>query len=179
MKGIVFTEFFSMIEEAHGYEMVDKLIEKSSLASGGIYTAVGTYDHNEMVTLVIKLSEELKTPVSDLLLIFGKHLFNTLSSTYSDFFTEHSNAFDFLESVENHIHVEVRKLYPEAQLPTFDTKRIGNDQLEMIYRSERKMSDIALGLIEKSMVYYSSPCDIEKRLIEEDGSIVQFLITLK
>ena len=179
MKGVVFTEFFDMLEQAHGYELVDKLLETTELESGGVYTAIGTYDHNEMVSLVVNLSEELNVPIPDLLKLFGKHLFDSFSKNYSTFFTERENAFDFLESVENHIHIEVKKLYPEAQLPTFETKRIGDNQMEMTYISERKMSDLALGLIEKTMVYYSTPSHIESEFIEEDGRVVKFLITKK
>lgn len=29
-------------------------------------------------------------------------------------------AFQFLKNIENYIHVEVRKLYPDAELPTFE-----------------------------------------------------------
>jgi len=58
MKGVVFTELLKMVEEAHGLDMVDTIIEKSDLPSGGIYTAVGTYDHTEAVSLVVNLSEE-------------------------------------------------------------------------------------------------------------------------
>lgn len=32
--------------------MVDSIIEKSNLTSGGIYTAVGTYDFQEMLQLL-------------------------------------------------------------------------------------------------------------------------------
>ena len=41
MKGIVFTEFLEMVEDQ----------------SGGAYTSVGTYDHNEIFRLVNCLSE--------------------------------------------------------------------------------------------------------------------------
>jgi hypothetical protein len=35
MKGLVFTEFFEMVEEKLGFELVDQLIEKTELATGG------------------------------------------------------------------------------------------------------------------------------------------------
>ena len=43
MKGVVFTEFFDMLEQAHGYELVDKLLETTELESGGVYTACLLY----------------------------------------------------------------------------------------------------------------------------------------
>lgn len=53
MKGIVFSEFMDLVEESFGLEMIDELIEQSDLPSGGSYTAVGTYPHGEMLTLVV------------------------------------------------------------------------------------------------------------------------------
>lgn len=176
MKGIVFTEFMEMVESNFGYEMVEEIIEASDLPSGGIYTAVGTYEHNEMVQLVSQLSKKLDKPVPNLLNAYGQYLFNTFHANYTDFFTREQEAFSFLESIDKHIHVEVQKLYSDAQLPKFECKRIGEDTLEMVYSSKRKMSDFALGLIERTLVFYETPAKIEREFIEEDGSVVKFII---
>jgi len=176
MKGIVFTEFFEMVEQAHGYEMVDQLIMDNDLPSGGVYTTIGTYSHQEMVTLVVDLGEKTKTPVPDLLNAFGQYLFGTFEKGYPMFFEASANAFDFLESIEKYIHVEVKKLYPDAQLPKFDTKRIGEDTLEMVYYSDRSMADFALGLIEKTFEHYQEKATITRKDIAKNGSEVLFLI---
>ena len=86
------------------------------------------------------------------------------------------NAFDFLESIETYIHVEVKKLYPDAQLPQFKTKRLNPDTLEMIYHSDRSMSDFALGLIEKTFEHYQETASITREYLKENGSEVRFLI---
>ena len=52
MKGVVFTEFLEMVEDRFSPEMADRIIEGAELASGGVYTTVGTYDHGEMIQLV-------------------------------------------------------------------------------------------------------------------------------
>ena len=52
MKGLVFTEFLEMVESKFGLEVVDNIIEHSELPSGGVYTSVGTYDFNEMLSLI-------------------------------------------------------------------------------------------------------------------------------
>lgn len=176
MKGIVFTEFFEMVENVHGYEMVDHLIMDNELPSGGVYTTVGTYSHQEMVTLVVDLSKKTKTPVPKLLNAFGQYLFGSFEKGYPMFFEAATNAFDFLESIEKHIHVEVKKLYPDAQLPRFSTKRIGKDTLEMIYYSDRSMADFALGLMEKTIEHYGEKATISKEDLEENGREVRFLI---
>jgi len=179
MKGIVFTEFLEMVEEAHGYELVDQLLTENELPSGGVYTSIGTYQHTEMVTLVVDLSKRTKAPVPDLLNAFGQYLFGTFEKGYPAFFQAAPDAFAFLESIENHIHVEVKKLYPDAQLPRFKTARLNEHTLEMIYYSDRSMADFALGLIEKTVEHYGETVIITKEDLTENGSEVKFVLTKK
>jgi len=176
MKGVVFTEFLEMVEETFGYDTVDKIIEQSTLPSEGIYTATGTYDHAEIVQLVSNLSTLTDMEVSALLKAFGRYLFDTFYKNYPVFFKKCDSAFSFLESIDNHIHVEVRKLYPEATLPTFNTQ-VDDRQMTMEYRSERKMADLAEGLIEKSMEHWEeTPYTIHKKSLDDQGEIVLFTI---
>lgn len=179
MKGIVFTEFIDMIEQVHGDEFADRMLTESELESGGIYTAVGTYPFSEMVTMLTWLKSETGATMGELQSTFGKFIFGTFLTNYQSFFDRAETAFDFLESIEKHIHVEVRKLYPDAELPTFETKLLSDSVLEMIYKSERKMSSFAEGLIEKTLVYYQTDADIETEMIKEDGSEVRFVISKK
>ena len=120
MKGIVFTEFLEMVEDKFGYELVDQLLTENELESGGVYTTVGTYNYSEMVTLVLHLSNQTEIAPSVLLNEYGKYFFQVLLDSYPQFFQSMTDPFDFLESIEKHIHVEVRKLYPDAELPSFD-----------------------------------------------------------
>lgn len=176
MKGIVFTEFLEMVEDKFGYETVDALLTENELPSGGVYTAVGTYEHAEMVTLVSHLHRRTEVPLPILLNTFGKHLFGIFVKAYGHFFEGVKDAFSFLESIENYIHVEVRKLYPDAELPTFDTKRVGDDALEMIYRSDRRMADLAEGLIESALEHFDDKADIEREMLDDSGAAVKFTI---
>lgn len=177
MKGIVFTGFLEMIESTYGYEVVDKILSESGLQSGGIYTSVGTYSHSEMVQLIMGLSVHTGAGVPSLLKAFGLYFFDTLKEGYPQFLEAANNAFDFLESIENYIHVEVRKLYPDAELPAFEINLQEGGALQMIYSSERKMADFAEGLIEKSLEYYEEKATIERSNLESDGSKVAFVIT--
>ena len=52
MKGMVFTEFLEMVESTFSADMVAAIIDDSAPPSGGAYTSVGTYDHQELVGMV-------------------------------------------------------------------------------------------------------------------------------
>lgn len=177
MKGVVFTSFLEMVEEAHGIDMVDTLIDQSDLPSGGSYTAVGTYDHTEIVNLVVTLSKETKTEVPDLLKAFGKYLFGILIRSYPQFGEGISSSLDLLESIEEYIHVEVRKLYPDAELPRFECSRPKDGQLRMLYESSRHFEDLCEGLIQGAIDHYNETATIEREALPDEREV--FLVTLQ
>jgi len=63
MKGIVFTEFMDMVDDKFGMDVTETIVQASDLPSGGAYTAVGTYDHAEIVSLVVNLSKSTNIEV--------------------------------------------------------------------------------------------------------------------
>lgn len=180
MKGVVFTEFLEMIEEKFSPEMAERLIESSELESGGVYTTVGTYDHHEMITLVTCLSRETGVPAPDLIRAFGEHLFKRFHHLFPNYFEGVRSAFDFLRRVDNYVHIEVRKLYPEAELPTFTCEALRLDQLSITYRSTRPFAALAEGLIRGCIAHYGEPIEIGvEDLSGGGGTMARFLLTRK
>ncbi|AQG81594.1 heme NO-binding domain-containing protein [Spirosoma montaniterrae] len=174
MKGIVFTEFLEMVEEKFGYELVDLLLCEESLASGGVYTAVGTYDHGEMVTLVTNLSQQTGLPVPELLRTYGRYMFASFTRSYRPFVERATSAFELLSSVHHYIHVEVRKLYPDAELPHFTVEQPAANHLTMRYESERRLSDFAHGLIEGCLTHFNEKATVVQKKLTSDGTVVLF-----
>ena len=174
MKGLVFTELIDMIEDKFGLEIADAMIEKAALPHNGAYTGVGTYPHSEMVTLVNILSESTGISTSQLYQVYGEHLFTRFRALYGHFFDAKQNAFDFLDSIDQYIHKEVKKLYPDAQLPEFNTIEKSENRMIMVYKSERKMSDFAYGLIKGCMAYYDEKASID--MVQLNDIEVKFLI---
>jgi hypothetical protein len=154
MKGIVFTELASMVESKFGPDMMDDVLDECDLASGGAYTSVGTYDHRELIEIVGALSKKTGIPVKDLIQTYGYYLFARFHHMMPGFFEKPCDTFDFLESVHGYIHVEVKKLYPDAALPSFQTKRINENHLEMTYTSRCPFADFAEGLIHGCIDFY-------------------------
>ncbi len=161
MKGIIFTEFLEMVEDKFSPEMADKIIDASkNLSTDGAYTSVGTYHHSELIELVSHLSDETELDIPLLVKTFGTYLFGRFVVLYPDFFEENQNTFGFLDLIENHVHVEVKKLYPDAELPTFETRMVDENQLEMIYQSKRPFAPVAEGLILGCIEHYKENIDL-------------------
>lgn len=176
MKGIVFTEFLQMVESEYGLETVDAIIEASSLASGGAYTAVGTYEFSEMLQLVNQLALMTNMAVDDLLYVFGLHLFDGLKNAHPDIVASYKNPLNLLYSIEDHIHVQVKKLYPEADLPTFKILERTDRSLNMIYSSTRGLYALAHGLIVKTFEHFKKGVKVDMQLLNEQGTEVKFAV---
>ena len=176
MKGIVFTEFLEMVEQTFGLETVDTIIEESELPSEGAYTAVGTYDFNEMVSLVGALSAKTGIPVGELLFTFGHYLFDSLVKVHPEVISAYTNPLGLLYSIEDHIHVQVRKLYPDAELPTFKILEKTEEKMELVYASSRGLYPLAHGLMTKTFEHFGQKAEISLNLLKEDGTEVQFSI---
>lgn len=169
MKGIVFTEFLDYVDATLGSNMVDDIIDDCAFEHGGAFTAVGTYDYREMVALVTALSRRTSSGVPVLLQGFGRHLCGRFAHLYPKFFENKVCLFDFLESVNGHIHVEVHKLYPDAELPAFSTHARSEDRLALDYRSCRPMASLALGLITGASDHYGEAVEISQEAHRENG----------
>ena len=179
MKGIVFTEFLEMVEDKFGYETVDIILAKSKESTNGIYTSIGTYKHSELVALITSLSEETKLSIPKLLHAYGVYLFDVFLKSYPMFFEHVKSMFDFLENIDSHIHKEVVKLYPDAELPKFESNRVNDKHLIMVYYSQRKMVDFGMGLIEASSNHFNTKIDLTKTLLgDQSGDQVQIDIKI-
>ncbi|HYC67172.1 heme NO-binding domain-containing protein [Brevundimonas sp.] len=178
MKGVVFTEFLEFVESAMGADTVDAIIAECELSTGGAYTAVGTYPFQEMQDLLMALSKRSQTPPADLLRAFGAYLCTRFVAGYPEFFRRAGSLFKLLASVDHHIHVEVRKLYPDAELPSLEVVENRPERFVMNYRSTRGLEALAEGLIDASARHFKEPVYLKsERTTDEQGDLVRFTIT--
>ena len=170
MKGVVFTELLDMVEDVFSADLVDDVIADVDLPHGGAYTAVGTYPHAEAVALVGALSARTGLGADELLVTFGRHLFGRFHALYPVFFAGVTSSFDFLASIDDVIHVEVLKLYPDAELPRFEVRERDGDRMVLVYRSPRRMGDLAVGLIDGCAQHFGDTITVD-RVGEDDVEV--------
>lgn len=177
MKGLIFTEFMEMVEATWSLDRVDSIIVESQVASGGAYTSVGTYPHEEMVALVTALAKQTQIPVPDLLRVFGKHLFSRFALGYPRFFVGITDSFQFLAGIEKIIHAEVRKLYPDAELPTFEVESAPG-RMSLTYFSEHPFAELAHGLIEGCVAHFGNDITVQRESAPNlSGAQARFILT--
>lgn len=178
MKGLVFTEFVALVEERFGIAVAERILATPGLSAGGAYTAVGYYDHREMIALVGALSTETGVPASDLVRTFGEWLFPKLARSFEFAVRTHPDAFTFLESLDGMIHVEVRKLYPNVHLPSVPVVEADHRRLVLEYRSDRPFADLAEGLLLGCLAWYGEDAELRRESLAPDADhAARFTIT--
>lgn len=170
MKGVVFDLLNEMVEEKFGFEAWENILEGAGL--DGIYVATETYSDEELVKLVTQAEIVSGIPAQELTREFGKYMLPSFAKNHPVFFEGDLSLRDFLLTVDRVIHVEVRKLYPDAGLPTFDYGLDGQDSkfLTMYYKSPRKLCALSEGLIAGAADHFNENYSLEHEICMHKGA---------
>lgn len=179
MKGIVFSSFLEFTEQQLGEDFVDEMIEGSNLSTKGAYTNVGTYPVSELIEMIGFILERHDLDPVQLYKEFGRHTFKYLTNNYQYMVKDFSNSFDCIYHVDQTIHKNVLKLYPDAELPNMNAKILNDDrQLHLEYQSTRPFMHVAHGLLIGCIDYFGENISVEmKDLSNGEGTHAEFLLT--
>lgn len=159
MRGVIFTELLELIEERFGYDLLDDVIDGAQLENDGAYAATGNYPFGELQRLVVALSDKSGLPVETLLEVYGEHLFGKLIGMFPEF-NRTDDVLVFIRDVETYIHIEVKKLYPDAELPRFEILSFEPKRLELNYISSKNIPQLAKGLMTGASKHFAQPIAI-------------------
>ena len=179
MMGMVFEEFFTYVEREYSEDMVDDIIVDAKLENDGAYTAVGRYDFNDLVALVSALSNKVSVPIEDLVHGFGFFVFGKLYDSHQQYLPDWKTPFDVFRKIDNHIHIEVKKLYPNAELPRFYVEKDETDEMVLKYSSVRPLAKFAEGIIKGCVSYFDETMSVDHITLEQDGDHHQARFIIK
>jgi hypothetical protein len=179
MKGIIFTSFMEFSEQQLGLEFVEGMLDDLRFSSGGAYTNVGTYPTEELLEMVGYILERHDLDPAALQHAFGEHTFGTLVARYGKLVEQFQDSFDCIYNVDQTIHKNVRKLYPEAELPDMKASLSeSGDQLTLEYSSVRPFMHLALGLIHGCIKHYGDAVEVHMTdLSDGAGTHAEFVLT--
>ena len=165
MLGIVFTSLIDMLEEKVSPDFADEVIVEAELQNDGAYTAVGYYPFEEMQKIVGILVKKTGKSANELLYDFGFYLFGKLSAAHGSVLANTDSLLQMLEHLDGDIHVQVRKLYPDADLPRFKVMSRTDNAMVLQYYSERDLYALAEGLMDAAAEYYGVTVERELRTL--------------
>ena len=175
MKGILFCEFIEFLEGKIGDDQAQSIIDDCKLKSEGAYARVGQYDYQELIQLLTQAATITNIDAGTLLHDFADHLFGVFKRDYGTFFETADNAADMLKQIDDHIHVEVKKLYPDAELPKFSFTE-ANKTLTLNYQSPRPLAGVAHALVSACIKHFDSQSTLTDYNIADDQKSAVFTI---
>jgi hypothetical protein len=162
LKGIIFNLAEEVVVEAFGEDAWDSILDAAGLE--GSYTSLGNYPDGDLLSLVQAASAALNAPADVVVRTIGQGALPRLASRYPEFFTSHTSTRPFLLTINNIIHAEVRKLYPDADLPVFEFETVDTNgpMLLLAYRSKRRLCALAEGFILGAAAHYGEQVEIDQ-----------------
>ncbi len=158
MKGIIFNAVEDAVTNLYSADTWDDLLDEAGLE--GDYTSLGNYDDAELIGLVGAACKATGHQPEELIRTIGQHAFPYLASRYPEF-VEVDTTFEFLRAVNDIIHPEVLKLYPDSNPPEFEFADQPDGALRMTYKSARKLGVLAEGLIHGAAAELGETVDID------------------
>ena len=168
MKGIIFNLLEDVVVDAYGDRTWDELL--SAAGVDGVYTSLGNYDDAEINALVSAAATALSVSEREVLRWFGHRAIPGMAQRWPEYFEPHRSSLPFLRSLNDVIHPEVRKLYAGAFCPHFEFAAPADNELTIVYRSPRKLCDLAHGFIVGAGEHYGETLTVHHRECMHDRS---------
>lgn len=160
MKGFIFNTLEEVISEESGLEAWEKALQETGLE--GIYSSIGSYPDDEFLNLLAAYTAPRGLSSYSALRWYGEKAFPHFAGKFRHYIDEHNHARDFILTLNDIIHPEVRKLYPGASVPHFIYQEPDANSLVLIYDSPKKLCAFAEGLITGAASHYGTPVRISQ-----------------
>jgi hypothetical protein len=161
MKGLIFNLLESAVVAEHGEDTWDELLDRAGLE--GAWTSVGSYPHQDLLAVVAAAATQWNWSQDDVIRWFGRAAIPPLAAAYPTFFAAHASTFPFLRTLNDVHHLEVLKVYPDADLPVFAFDPSREERvLTMRYSSARALCTFGEGLIHGAGDYFGEALAVEQ-----------------
>jgi len=135
-----------------------------------------SYDEAELVAMVRALLRKNSPGVEELQRAFGEHMLRYCAQCYPDYF-ESAGLFDFLTDVQSRVHADIRHVYPDAELPSFECHEENEAHLVITVYAPAGSAAFAEGLISGCARYYDEDITLSKTdLSGGDGTEFQIVV---
>jgi hypothetical protein len=153
MKAFIVTSMVDMLDRQHGAGEVDAILAKAGLESLRGADPNDNLPVQHMVRLSMVAAETLNTEVDDLVEQFGWYIFGVLVIEFPDQVSQ-PDFHAFLQAVNTKIHPEMRRRFPNAEVPTVTVAEVQGDSILVRYASKRPFTRLACGIISAASAHF-------------------------
>ncbi len=180
MKGVIFNLLEDFITDGWGEQAYEEIFAQCPLQTKEAFVGLNSYPDADLLTIVAKAAAQFDISVSDAVRAFGKYCLPKLVAKYPIFVAGHRHPKTFLMSIDNVIHVEVRKLLKDAEPPRMFFVDPAPDQLILRYVSKRQLCPLVSGLLDGTAEYFRTPIGHTQTQCTQSGaSACEFHLTFE
>jgi hypothetical protein len=161
MHGSIIAGLKKYVDKKMGAGKWQMLLHEAGLDSKS-YFPIQAYPDEDVVAIVRAASAQTGLSVPRILEDFGSFLAADLIAMYPMLLREGWRTLDVIEHTEESIHTVVRARESGASPPRLSCTRIGQDRVQLVYDSPRKMCALAKGIAKGLAAHFR-----ENILIEE------------
>ncbi len=169
MKGIIFNIFEAFVCQHFGENAYEVLLDSCLLQTREPFIGPGTYADADLIEFITKASLQFNIPTPELLRTFGRFVLPRFAKKMPTLLENHT-AKSFLLSVQDIVHVEVHKLYPEAVTPVFHYEDPASNRLLIHYHSPRCLCHLMEGLLDGVGHHFSTNIEQSQLQCMHDGA---------
>ena len=164
MKGIIYNVFEAFCLERCGADTYELILDDCGLGDH-VFVGTSSYDDGLLTLLAGAAGPRLGMNEVALHRALGRFAFPQMAARMPAFVAPFRDPKAFLMTVDSIVHLEVRKLLPDARPLRFQIEDLGPDRLVMLYESPRQMYDFAEGLLEGVADHFGRTVAIDRTLI--------------
>ena len=158
MHGLIFASFRDYLVTEHGADVAHDVTEGEPQ-----YTLSEAYPDEQFLAVLEHACARTGLSRDQVLFEFGVFTAaTTFARRYSLLFKSSTNARDFLLTVETPIHEVVREALPDARPPELAVTDLGDEGLEILYTSPRRICAMLRGLVEGTGHVYDERLEIDE-----------------
>ncbi len=171
MKGMVFNALEEMISQRFGEDYLEGVYQRAGFEEDTLpFVGPATYPDQLLLDFVGAFSLVSGEPADDILRGFGEFCFPILAEIFCKTSAMPETAMEMLRATEHEIHVEVRKLDPEAMPPLIQLEEQIGDKSLLRYQSARRLCPYFEGLLQGLADRYACSVELEKLSCMKSGA---------
>lgn len=148
MHGLILVQLQKFAQQTLGPEEWRSALSKAGLDRTS-FSAGLVYEDRQALELIVLAAETLNVPVDEVVEMFGRFLSTELIRLYQRVIKPQWRTLDIIENTETFIHSAVRVGNPGAVPPVLDAIRLSENELQLLYSSDRKLCKLAIGIIKE------------------------------
>lgn len=161
MKGIIVKAAEKLVISKFGDDKWEEILVASDFESDEFFSMRDDIEDEVVMKIIANIAKKLSISIIDVLKAFAAYwIHEFIPEIYPSY--KFDSAKEYINSIEDIIHTNVRATIPNAKPPLFEFDWINENELILTYISSRGLIDLAQFMFIEIGVKYDITIDVEK-----------------